>query len=249
MNTNSRTLTLVRDQFERNFFGPMNMIREAIPEMRSKHNGHIIVLSGITGHLGTPGLGMYCSAGWALEGFCDSIAYEIAPFNIKLSIVQASIEIGILTNKITSAPPMKAYSPEDGNNAPLFRGLIDGLLNRLPEVRAEYPQSPEPEMQTPSSEAERRSGPSLLSRDEVVAIYPPLGQAHTMKLVAETVHAVTAIGGHENPPARHIVGVEGVASVSEYPHRLARPSRYEEKRVSHISCCTGFVQLYLSSLV
>lgn len=209
------TLTLVRDQFERNFFGPMNMIRCVIPEMRSKTNGHIIVLTGITGHLGTPGLGMYCSAGWALEGFCDSIAYEIAPFNIKLTIVQASIEIGILTNRIISAPPMKAYSKEEGHNAPLFRGILDGLLNRLPGIRAEYPQSPGDELQSPSSEAERRNGPSLLNQDKVVSLYPPLSQAHTARLVAETVHAVTAIGGHENPPARHIVGVEGVASVRE----------------------------------
>lgn len=34
-------------------------------------------------------------------------------------------------------------------------------------------------------------------------------------LVAETVHAITSIGGHENPPSRHIVGQEGVASVKE----------------------------------
>lgn len=210
-----RTLTLIRDQFERNFFGPVNMIKQAIPEMRSKTNGHVIVLAGITGHLGTPGLGMHCAAGWALEGFCDSIAYEIAPFNIKLTIVQASIEIGILTNKITSAPPMKEYSREVGNNAPLFRDILDGLLNRLPGIRAQYPQSPPEDFQTPSSEAERQSGPYLLSKDEVVSLYPPLSQAHTSRLVAETVHAVTAIGGHENPPARHIVGVEGVASVKE----------------------------------
>jgi NAD(P)-dependent dehydrogenase (short-subunit alcohol dehydrogenase family) len=210
-----RTMTLVRDQFERNFFGPMNMIKEVLPQMRAKTNGHIIVLAGITGHLGTPGLGMYCAAGWALEGFCDSIAYEVAPFNIKLTIVQASIEIGILTNKVTSAPPMKAYSRETGNTAPLFRGILDGLLNRLPGIRAQYPQAPTEEVTSPSSEAERQSGPYLLSKDEVVSLYPPLSQAHTAKLVAETVHAVTAIGGHENPPARHIVGWEGVASVKE----------------------------------
>ena len=34
-------------------------------------------------------------------------------------------------------------------------------------------------------------------------------------MLAETVHAITAIGGHENPPARHIVGHEAVASVKE----------------------------------
>lgn len=206
---------LVRDQFETNFFGPMNMIKAIIPEMRSKTNGHIMVLTGITGHLGTPGLGIYCASGWALEGFCDSIAYEIAPFNIKLTILQASIEIGILTNKVTTAPPMSEYSPESGNTAPLFRNLLDGLLNRLPEIRMQYPQSPGEDLASPSSENERQSGPFLLSRNGIVNMYPPLSQAHTQRLVAETVHALTAIGGHENPPARHIIGIEGVASVKE----------------------------------
>jgi len=210
----ARTQTLVRDQFATNFFGPMNVVRAALPEMRSKANGHIIILGGIAGHLGTPGLGMFCAANWALEGFCDSIAYEIAPFNIKVTIVQASIEIGILTNRVTSAPPHPAYSP-DVNNAPLFRGLLDGLLNRLPGIQAQYPQSPTDEVYSPSSEAERNGGPSLLSRDQVTTLIPPLGQAHVERLVAETVHCLVAVGGHENPPARHIVGAEGVASVKE----------------------------------
>ena len=210
-----RTRTLVRDQFETNFFGPLNIIRAVIPEMRRKTNGHIIVLSGITGHLGTPGLGMYCSSQWALEGFCDSVAYEIAPFNIKLTIVQSSIEIGILTNKITSVPPMPEYSPEAGNRAPIFRGILNGLLNRLPAIRAEYPQSPISDTQSPSSEAERQHGPSLLKRNEVVTMYPPLSETHVEKLISETVHCLTAIGGHNDPPSRHIVGAEGVASVKE----------------------------------
>jgi short chain dehydrogenase len=211
-----QTRSLIRDQFETNFFGPMNIIKAVLPSMRSAANGHIIVFGGITGHLGTPGLGMYCASNWALEGFCDSIAYEIAPFNIKLTIVQASIEIGILTNKITSVPPMAAYSPNSGSTAPLFRGILDGLLNRLPGIRAQYPSSLDEEMiQSPTSEYERQNGPSILRRDEIVSLYPPLSTAHTEKLIAETIHCLTAIGGHENPPARHIVGIEGVASVKE----------------------------------
>lgn len=46
-------------------------------------------------------------------------------------------------------------------------------------------------------------------------MYPPLSTAHLEALTAETVHAITAIGGHENPPSRHIIGQEGVASVKE----------------------------------
>ncbi len=209
----NRTQTLVRDQFETNFFGPMNIIKATLPNMREQKIGHMIALGGITGHLGTPGLGMYCAATWALEGFCDSIAYEIAPFNIKMTIVQASIEIGILLNRIASAPAHPAYSP-DVNNAPLFRGILDGLLNRLSGIRAQH-VALDQDPYSPAPETHRLSGPNLLTENEVVTLYPPLSQAHTENLLAETVHALTAIGGHENPPARHIVGVEGVASVKE----------------------------------
>ena len=149
------------------------------------------------GHLGTPGLGMYCAAGWALEGFCDSLAYEIAPFNIKMTIVQPTIEVGVLTNKIISAPAMPQYSPED-NPAPLFRGILGGILDRLDTVQ-----------QNGNDE------PASLKGQRVQTLYPKLPPTMQSSLLAETINAITAIGGHENPPARHIVGHEGVASVKE----------------------------------
>ncbi|KAK5073543.1 hypothetical protein LTR64_007320 [Lithohypha guttulata] len=224
---------LVRNQFETNFYGPVNLIRATISDMRRQTHGHIIVLTGISGHLGTPGLGVYCSSQWALEGFCDSIAYEVAPFGIKVTVVQSSVEIGILTNVVTAAPAMPEYMSgdrEDGTHgAPLFRGILEGILNRLPGTKVHHS---EPEAETdnamsqrgenadtsPSktSESGRTSGSiNFTTSTTTVSLFPPLSCAHTERLVAETVHAITAIGGHENPPARHIVGIEGVASVKE----------------------------------
>jgi NAD(P)-dependent dehydrogenase (short-subunit alcohol dehydrogenase family) len=43
-----RTLNLVRDQFETNYFGPVNFIKAALPQMRKQRAGHILVLSGIS---------------------------------------------------------------------------------------------------------------------------------------------------------------------------------------------------------
>ncbi|CAD6578780.1 MAG: hypothetical protein ASARMPRED_008847 [Alectoria sarmentosa] len=192
-----RTQTLIREQFETNFFGPVNCIKAALPTMRKRNSGHVIILTGITGHLGTPGLGMYCAAGWALEGFCDSLAYEIAPFNIKMTIVQPTIEIGVLTNKIISAPSMPQYLAEN-NPAPLFRGIIGGLLDRLDTVQRNGDREPE-----------------SLAGDHIESLYPNLPPEMQSSLLAETINAITAIGGHDNPPARHIVGHEGVASVKE----------------------------------
>lgn len=71
LSASQQTLNLVRDQFEINYFGPLNIIKACLPHMRRQKSGHIMILSGITAHIGTPGLGMYCAAGWALEGFCD----------------------------------------------------------------------------------------------------------------------------------------------------------------------------------
>ncbi|KAL2373926.1 hypothetical protein RJ035_004071 [Blastomyces gilchristii] len=256
--SSERTRLLVKDQFETNYFGPVNLIKAVLPQFRKQKNGHILVVGGITGHIGTPGLGVYCAAGWALEGFCDSLAYEIAPFNIRLTILQCSIEIGILTNLITSVPPiLPAYSPST-NYAPLFRGIMNGLLSRLPNLQGSYSQSPEaaPETypsaspvspsasstastntksytnngtnprpyasrQTEDTDADLDEEPisstcnEPLSAPTVVSIYPPLSPAHLDVLIAETIHAITAIGGHENPPARHIVGAEGIAAVKE----------------------------------
>jgi NAD(P)-dependent dehydrogenase (short-subunit alcohol dehydrogenase family) len=216
LSQNARTLTLVHEQFETTFFGPVNIIKATLPIFRSKKNGHIVLLTAITGHLGTPGLSMYCASQWAIEGYCDSLAYEIAPFNIKMTIVQPSMEVNVLTHKITSAPPMAAYA-EDANPAPLSRNILSGILDRL------------------EGTSEPTAGDQLHS-EEVKSLYPPLSKGMKERLVAETVHAVAAIGGHDNPPARHIVGFEGVATVKE---KLKTVSEELEDFIE----CTGAVDI------
>ena len=135
---------------------------------------------------------MYCASTWALEGFCDSLAYEIAPFNIKLTIVQPNKEIPVLTNKIIFAPQLPQY--ESSNNpAPGLRDILTNVVNMHPDTKI-----------SPAK-----------SKNKIISRFPILPSEARDRLVMETVHALTAIGGHENPPARHIVGYEGVASVKE----------------------------------
>ncbi|OLN85038.1 Retinol dehydrogenase 8 [Colletotrichum chlorophyti] len=191
LSTSSLTQNLVRDQFETIFFSQVNYIKAALPLLRSQHTGHIMILSSTGGHIGTPGMPIYTSAIWALEGFCDSLAYEIAPFNIKVTIVQPNKEIQSLTNKIIFAPQLPYYDSEI-NPAPSIRDMLSNVLNLNPETAID-----------PSD------------TDEVVVRYPKLPLGATDRLVTETVHALTAIGGHENPPARHIVGFEGAIAVKE----------------------------------
>ena len=128
------------------------------------------------------------------------------------------MEICILTNLINSVPPiLPAYSASE-NNAPLFRNILDGLVSRLPQAAENFnntSNSSSNEITTPSSNnSENKTGP-FSSLHDVVTMYAPLSAAHLEALTLETVHAITAIGGHENPPSRHIIGQEGVAAVKE----------------------------------
>lgn len=208
--TNAQTRNLVRDQFESIFFSQVNFIKATLPQLRTQRTGHIIVLSSIGGHIGTPNMSMYTAATWALEGFCDSLAYEIAPFNVKLTIVQPNKEIQSLTNRLIFAPQIPAYA-HTMNPAPSIREMLSSVLNTDPETAMppgldfdDFPASPT----GGSIEPEQGVG-------EILTRYPKLPPAAIDKLVGETVHALAAIGGHENPPSRHIVGAEGATAVKE----------------------------------
>ena len=106
LSTNSATQSLVQAQFETVYFSQVNFIKATLPLFREKHNGHIIVVSNVSGHIGTPGMGLYSASLWALEGFCDSLAYEVAPFNIRVTIMQPNKEVSLLTSKIIFAPQL-----------------------------------------------------------------------------------------------------------------------------------------------
>ncbi|KAI9672240.1 MAG: hypothetical protein M1831_002054 [Alyxoria varia] len=199
---NHRTRAAIQGQFDSNFFGPVNIIKAGLPRLRDQRNGHIVLLTGITGHLGTPGLGFYCSSQWALEGYCDSLAYELAPFNVRVSIVQANIEVGVLTNPIVAAPAMAAYADEE-NPAPLSRQIIARLLERIERSGDHGEQAGESVSRT------------VLHGPNIAHLQASLSPPFQANLIAETVHAILAIGGHDNPPARHIVGHEGVTTVKE----------------------------------
>ncbi|KAJ5056187.1 hypothetical protein J3E72DRAFT_388652 [Bipolaris maydis] len=224
LSQSTRTISLVDEIFEINFFANVNIIKAVLPIMRERKNGHLIVITGITGHLGTPGLGMYCSSQWAIEGYCDSLAYEIAPFNVKMSLVQANMEVNVLTNRITSVPPMPEYLQGE-NPAPLAREIFSGLLDKLERIENpsvnpphSFDETKSPGEDSNMSEAGQDAEPTmgdLLNANTVTSLYAPLPAAVKSNLIAETVHALTAIGGHDNPPARHIVGIEGVTAVKE----------------------------------
>ncbi len=78
----------IRAQMETNFFGVQNACREVIPLMRRRGQGKIINISSIAGQVGSPCLGAYNASKWALEGFSESLNFELALFGISVSLVE-----------------------------------------------------------------------------------------------------------------------------------------------------------------
>jgi len=70
------------------FFGAVATTKAVLPHMREQRAGAIVQLSSMGGQLSPPGFGAYCSAKFALEAISESLAAEVAPFGIRVLIVE-----------------------------------------------------------------------------------------------------------------------------------------------------------------
>jgi NAD(P)-dependent dehydrogenase (short-subunit alcohol dehydrogenase family) len=77
-----------RAQMETNLFGALWVTQAALPFMRAQKSGHIIQISSIGGVNAFPTVGIYHSSKWALEGFSQALAAEVAPFGIHVTLVE-----------------------------------------------------------------------------------------------------------------------------------------------------------------
>ena len=78
----------VSELFATNLFGVLNVTRAVLPHMRSRRAGRIFNLSSLGGLVGAQLGSLYCASKFALEGFSESLAKEIAPFGIFVTIVE-----------------------------------------------------------------------------------------------------------------------------------------------------------------
>ncbi|TCZ72802.1 oxidoreductase [Flaviaesturariibacter aridisoli] len=82
------TMEEIRAQFETNFFGMVALTKEVLPLLRRQGSGHILQLSSAAGIKATAGFGIYNASKFALEGFSEALAQEVAPFGIRVVIVE-----------------------------------------------------------------------------------------------------------------------------------------------------------------
>ena len=78
----------VRDQLETLLFGPMNVVRAALPVMRRQRSGLLITISSTAGIVGNTFCSAYSAAKFGVEGWIESLALEVAPFGIRSMLVE-----------------------------------------------------------------------------------------------------------------------------------------------------------------
>jgi len=124
----------IKKQFETNFFAVLNITKKIVPIMRVQKSGTIINISSGAGQVGFPGISAYVSTKFAIEGFSESLMYELFPFGIKVIIIEPGvIKSNFFRNCIVSARSRKMSSP-------YFQSL-DKIQKNI-EVMQEHATSP-----------------------------------------------------------------------------------------------------------
>jgi NAD(P)-dependent dehydrogenase (short-subunit alcohol dehydrogenase family) len=78
----------MRQQIETNLFGPMNVTRAILPVMRRQRAGHVMTISSLAGLVGAQFTAAYAASKFGVEGWMESLHYDIAPYNIHTTIVE-----------------------------------------------------------------------------------------------------------------------------------------------------------------
>ena len=120
----------IRDLFDANYLGMVRVLRSALPLLRKQGNGHILGVSSGLGITALPLIGFYCATKWAVEALHESLAQEVRPFGIKVTLVEPG-----------------AYATEFGKSAQIadvlepYSGFRKQFLTRLANLERGDPEA------------------------------------------------------------------------------------------------------------
>ena len=154
----------IRALFDANYLGMVRVLRSALPLLRKQGSGHILGVSSGLGITALPLIGFYCATKWAVEALHESVAQELKPFGIKVTLVEPGAYATDFGKSAEIADPLEPYAefrkqfltrlanvergdPEataeavlklvDTNDPPLRLGLGNSILPRAREAYRE----------------------------------------------------------------------------------------------------------------
>ena len=117
------TIEAFRAQIDTNLIGVVNVTKAALPILRAQSSGHIIQISSLGGRIANAGLSAYQAAKFAVGGFSEALAQEVAPLGIRVTVLEPG---GMRTDwsgsSMTIPPVSEPYAPTVGALAALMQG-------------------------------------------------------------------------------------------------------------------------------
>jgi len=172
-----------RAQLDTNLFGVVNVTRAALPVLRAQRSGHIIQISSIGGRVGgTPGMGGYQTAKFAVEGFSEVLSNEVRPLGIKVTIVEpGAFRTDWGGSSMHILPVSEDYEPTVGEMN-RYRRAVDGQQPgdpaRAAAIITEIARLDQPPLRLLlGSDALRIAGESARAREAEAAEWAPVSRA------------------------------------------------------------------------
>ncbi|WP_329547859.1 oxidoreductase [Streptomyces sp. NBC_01356] len=126
-----------RAQIDTNLHGVVNVTKAALPVLREQGSGHIVQVSSVGGRVGTPGLSAYQAAKWAVGGFSEVLAQEVAPFGIKVTVIEpGGLRTDWAGSSMSTPPVSDPYKPVI-EPVVAFLGQADGTQPGDPALAAQ----------------------------------------------------------------------------------------------------------------
>ncbi|MFY0714234.1 SDR family oxidoreductase [Seonamhaeicola sp. NFXS20] len=134
----------IKNNFDTNFFGPINVIKSVLPQMRKQQSGLIINVTSIAGYMGLPYRGVYSASKGALELITEAFRMEIKDFNIKMTnVAPGDFATNIAAGRyhaplLKESPYKKAYGKtldlmnqhvDSGSNPNLMAQAVYKIIN------------------------------------------------------------------------------------------------------------------------
>ncbi|KAA2236304.1 oxidoreductase [Salinarimonas soli] len=183
----------LREQMEMNFFAAAEMTRAVLPAMRAQGSGHVLQLTSIGGLASFPAFAPYCASKYALEGWSEALAGEVAPLGIRVTIV----EPGAFRTEFAGASNMRPAARIDA-----YRPVIEPVERYLYGSDGQQPGDPARAAQAMIQAVESGKPPlRLLLGSDAIGLWETKRAAVDADLAAwRSVGEGTAFPGAETKP-------------------------------------------------
>jgi NAD(P)-dependent dehydrogenase (short-subunit alcohol dehydrogenase family) len=116
----------IRQVIDTNLLGSIHVVRAALPHLRAQGHGRILQVSSAGGQAAYPNFGYYHASKWGIEGFCETVAREIEPFGIGMTIVEPGATPTGFGGALATAPVMPEYDQTPAGE--VRRAVADGAF-------------------------------------------------------------------------------------------------------------------------